>query len=451
MSANVIDSLLFELGLDATNFKKGAKETDRTLDNTARRVKANSRDMSASISSMARNFAVAFLGWKGVQGLIDLNRTASQMGYLAANTGQTTEKVNALGEAMRLSGGEASDAAAMLQKIAAEQSNIKLTGNTAWAVPLQRLKLDIVDTGLEAKDSYEVILRMADALGKLKRPDAFNLGTSQLGFSENQLNFLLQGRKAIESQTAAQLKQYKLTKAEADAARSTQKSIDALKIKAEHVFRDLLTQLRPFIDEFTAWVGGISVTPAAMQTAVDALKALGKGIQFFVDVVKLAVKGWSDIMGSEVGKFMSKMIGTGVEKFHEYVNQESSAEGSAEGPRESFSWRDLSPVMLALDSWIAWRESQQPSLEHPRLTNAGAWALSQGSMSKEFAAARAADAAARDMAGRSGSGSVVNNTRIDSVTINARENAGKTLVSVAQQPEVRNKQRVTQGTSGLRP
>lgn len=315
---------MFELGLDPTQFKKGSRETEKQLASTGKKVRDVSDSMGKSIANMARQFAVAFLGFKGVQGLIGLNHASAQLGVLSKNTGVATEQLNALGEALRINtGGAAESAFAALSKITEEQTNLRNSLGSTWLPDLARLNVGLTDAGMNAREPLQVLLDFADAFKRIAatrgEADAFNIASS-MGFDKDTVNFLKQGRAAIEAQIAAQLRQKRLTAGEAGSAKKTEQAIDALRIRAEHVFQDLLNKLRPFIIEFTDWLGKISADPTVIAGTADALTALAKGIQFFVDVIKLAVRGWSEIMNTEVGKFMSKLIGTGAEKFHEFVN-----------------------------------------------------------------------------------------------------------------------------------
>lgn len=338
--ATVIDSLIVTLGLDPTEFKKGTRETEKQIAGTEKKVRDSSDSMGKSIARMARQFTVAFLGLKGVQGLINLNHTAAQIGVLSENTGVATEKLNAFQEALRIqTGGEAGSADNALKSITQQQTNQRTQGFSDWEQQLNRLQLSLTGAGNASKDTLEFFYETADALKQMAdsspggRKDAYNIGAS-LGWDENAVNLALQGGKAVRAEVEAQERKFKLTKAMAGDAKKTEQAIDNLKVSAEHVFQELLNKLRPFILEFTAWLTKVSGDPAVLAAAADGLTILGKGIQFFVDVVKLAVRGWSNIMNTDVGKFVSKMIGEGAARFHEFVSQDDAkpTEGASESP-----------------------------------------------------------------------------------------------------------------------
>lgn len=425
MSRTVIDSLIVELGLDATGFKKGAKETDKQLGATTKKVRGYSDEMGKSISNMARQFAVAFLGIKGVQGLINLNHTAAQLGVLSQNTGVATEKLNALQEALRIqTGGEAGSATGALQRITQEQTNQRTGFTSAWQSELSRLKVGLLDTALAARDPLTVMLEMGDALKRLAdaspsgRADAFNIGQG-MGFDENAVNFMLQGRKAMEAQIAAQEKKFKLTKGDAADAKKVEQSIDNLKISAEHVFQELLSKLRPFIIEFTGWLDKITTDPTAIKATVDALTALGKGIQFFVDAIKLAFRGWSELMDTDVGKFLSKTIGTGAEKLHEYVNQKPDPQET--GTAEKLAW-GLFDTLSLKDNLLTQAPAGLPASKPVEKSRSiSDWAKDYNARKREeYAIEDAAIAQRAAQRSAQSGGHVTNTVQIDSVTVNTQ-------------------------------
>src|SRR5487761_1946452 len=92
--ANVIDSLVVTLGLDASGFKKGQKEATKAWADTKTSIKTDSAVMSSAISSVAKEFVGLFFAVRGiadvVHGFAQLNSTLATLGYTARQLGESS-------------------------------------------------------------------------------------------------------------------------------------------------------------------------------------------------------------------------------------------------------------------------------------------------------------------------------------------------------------------------
>ena len=123
---NVVDSLVVNVGLDPSAFKKGAKEVDDTLKKTRDSATKNAKGIGESFGelkeSISKVLSVAgamfalFTAGRGFKEFIsDVNNANAAIGRFSANLGQAPQDVGELNNLVERLGGTAEDAAAALE------------------------------------------------------------------------------------------------------------------------------------------------------------------------------------------------------------------------------------------------------------------------------------------------------------------------------------------------
>ena len=123
---NVVDSLVVNIGIDPSNFKKGAKEVDETLKKTRDSANKNAKgigegfkDIKESIGgviSIAGTMLALFAGGRGFKEFItDINNANSALGRFSSNLGQAPQDVGELNNLVERLGGTAEEAASALE------------------------------------------------------------------------------------------------------------------------------------------------------------------------------------------------------------------------------------------------------------------------------------------------------------------------------------------------
>ncbi len=127
--ATIVDSLLVELGLDASKFTKGQKEAATSLVKMKDEALRHSKEIEGSNRAVAETFSkvrnevlalfAALLGARGVKEFIsNINEANAAVGRFAGNIGESPQTVAAWGMAVERMGGSAQDAAGSINAMA---------------------------------------------------------------------------------------------------------------------------------------------------------------------------------------------------------------------------------------------------------------------------------------------------------------------------------------------
>ena len=127
--ATIVDSLLVELGLDASKFTKGQKEAATSLVKMKDEALRHSKEIEGSNRAVAETFSkvrnevlalfAALLGARGVKEFIsNINEANAAVGRFAGNIGEAPQTVAAWGMAVERMGGTAQDAAGSINAMA---------------------------------------------------------------------------------------------------------------------------------------------------------------------------------------------------------------------------------------------------------------------------------------------------------------------------------------------
>lgn len=214
--ATVIDSLLVELGLDASKFDaaqkksvEGLRKFDEANQKSAKSSQLGAAGMADGFTK-AKNALLGFtavaLGVGGFKEFIDKQVFGNaQLGRTSILLGMSAQSLKAWGGVMEGAGGSAAAFQSTMQNIQGGIAQLVTTGSSANVVPLSRLGLlsEAMKTGTVD------LFHLSDALVKFQKThntqQAFSLA-SQLGIDQATFQRLLEGPEALHKLYDAQAK-----------------------------------------------------------------------------------------------------------------------------------------------------------------------------------------------------------------------------------------------------
>lgn len=257
MSTRVLKAFLLGIGWDTSNLEQGNKKITESLSN----VRASSLGVSAAMLG-------AFAGVAA-----NVAATANRVDNLAASSQNLRTGINTVygfGNAIRLMGGEASEAVDTLKNFEEIQNNLRLKGQ---AGPLNDLRLAGIDTTkLSQTQTGEEFMRvLSDMLPGLdKGQRAVVQGT--LGLSDATFRTLVNG---FDSLSFAMDKADNLTghiDGLVDNSRRFKEATATLSLSVEGVTNELADKFLPSLTGFSDWASGwISEHRTDISGAIDTL------------------------------------------------------------------------------------------------------------------------------------------------------------------------------------
>jgi hypothetical protein len=203
--ANIIDALVVTLGLDASGFLRGKRQTEEasgklreqiTSDN-ARQSDATKKfqDGLRSVKTEVLGLALAFAGASSLKGFASgILTNDAALGRMATTLGVASDKLYAWQQAVQSVGGSREDANSTFSALSKTYQDYQLRGDLSKRGDLAGLGLNYSDL----KDPEQALLKLASASQRFSAPE-FNSRASALGIDQNTINLLRQGRPALEA------------------------------------------------------------------------------------------------------------------------------------------------------------------------------------------------------------------------------------------------------------
>ena len=275
MSTTVIDALLVTLGLDASNFSKGADAVDKgqkkisaqagasakaieqqekkladAQKKRAQELEARSKQIAMGLSKI-RNEALGLLSlFTAGMGLknfaVSTITTGANMGRLSDNLGMATERLAAWQLANKDTGGTAEGMTAQLKESADEIARMQTWGGFSEA---QRAFM-FYDGNPEAfKDANTYLEARADILDRIynkeKNPALAALAAKQMNIGDDSFDLLKQGSALVNQQVAAKEKLARFTRKDAEEAEKVRKQMLELGQSLEKSMTKLMIEFAP--------------------------------------------------------------------------------------------------------------------------------------------------------------------------------------------------------------
>jgi hypothetical protein len=318
--ATVIDSLVVLLGLDASNYKKGRETAEKETTETARKSKEAADAITKSLTEVGRTVASLFLGFESVSGftkfLSGLNSGEAALGRTAANIGMSAHELNKWGNAVKLAGGDATDAQSAFSQLTEDFQKMTTTGEQSALLQFLRARsVNIRDANGNLRDQGEIFEELADKTAQYGRAYQQTM-FKQVGISQGEINYLVQSKALREDQLRLAEKNNGVTEASIREAQQLQEywrnvgiQIEAAGQKVLNVLtpavRGAFTEVSKLMDEFKN-TGGLDRVGQVMRVIGNIASAIGNSISFWVKTVN----------DSAIGKyfdFMFKLYGKGLD------------------------------------------------------------------------------------------------------------------------------------------
>lgn len=258
--STIIDALILQLELDPSNFSKGQKQaasdflkTRDTAQKTAKEIEDAGKRAAEFFSALRREVIglfAAFTAGRGLKEFIaDITASDAALGRMAQNLNQAPGTLSTWRQAVQRLGGSAESAQNSFQSLSDSINELKTTGNTGilpWLYKLQAAG------GVQfnfAKPIEKQLLDVAEALHNVARtdPTMANFLGRRLGLDQGTVNFLIQGRAAVQAQLKEQERLGKATEESTKAATELQKAWADLSSSATDLGRVLLVNVAPGI------------------------------------------------------------------------------------------------------------------------------------------------------------------------------------------------------------
>lgn len=256
--ATIIDTLVLELGLDATRLNTGQQAALATLrhfeqeaTSSGKRVEAETRKISHLMTEFRREAVTAlgvFLGGRGVKEFVGyITSLDAATGRVAKTMNMSAEETSAWQGAIKQVGGTAESATSALSGLSGEINKFMLTGQTSMLGVMNQLGVSLYDQNKQLKTAGQLWLDISDAIEKKKLDPARSAALLSMipGVNQDMINLLLKGRSAVDAYLKSAREAGTTTKESAAAAQEYQRSLSLLEQSATNVGRTFTTMVTP--------------------------------------------------------------------------------------------------------------------------------------------------------------------------------------------------------------
>lgn len=239
--ATIIDSLVVRLGMDNSEFKKGSKETDKSLKDTERTAASTTKQITKLLAVIGGTAAIKSF----VSNMLDAN---TQMLAFSQNTRQSVQDVSAWSQAEQIAGGSGQGIIGTMDMLSKAQTELMLTGQSQLIPYFSALGISMAGAGGKAKPIGDLLLQLSDRFGHMDRATANNMGR-MMGIDQDTMNLLLKGRHEVELMIARQKEYSAVTKQQAEASARLRSEIIESKQEFSAFGRELLTAAIPYLEK----------------------------------------------------------------------------------------------------------------------------------------------------------------------------------------------------------
>lgn len=276
--ATIIDALVVTLGLDARDYRKGARDVRDDnkrmrdeVDQGAKQIDRAGQRAALSFRGLRNEVAGVLLAFTGARSLGDFTRQIvgndAAVGRLASNLGVATEELSAWEGAVKRVGGQSGDIDSAFRTLAGAFQSYQLVGDTGHDADFAGLGLSLNDL----QNPATALLRMADAADRLGRPELV-ARLQRLGLPESTINLLAKGRGELTRILEEQRKLGVVTDEDSRAAQRLDDAWGKLDAKIRGELRPSITSLLEGLNSFLEKTDAIEIAGPAV---VGVLGALG--------------------------------------------------------------------------------------------------------------------------------------------------------------------------------
>jgi hypothetical protein len=253
----VIDSLIVELGLDPTGFTKGQKgavsdlrKFQSEVNQTRRKAEDEGKKTGEAFFGRLKTEALSFLALlTGANGLKDFIASTTTMtanlGRLAYVTDQNVADLSAWQGIVKITGGDADEAAASIAGLIDQFQQMAAMGPTALTPWLNALQINVADPLTGKMRKLDDIFLDISAKFHAMDPAMANFYGHQMHLSQGLINVLIKGPDVLRKMLADQKALGVVTKEQADQAASLQAAWEGLAQASTSAGRAMLDTLSP--------------------------------------------------------------------------------------------------------------------------------------------------------------------------------------------------------------
>ena len=288
MSSQVVEELVMELKLELAKFRSQTQEAERlnaSLKNSVEGVesatdKASEATDGFTVSSVkaGKQTEVTSSALAGattkltrffttITSAVALERLASgvakvndQLNFMQRRLDLGARSIMGISNAAAALGGDAGAMQETMKGLNQQIQQLVIMGDASVLPFFNALGVGVVDAQGKVRDMDQIILDMADSLGKLDPRQAYAIA-SAMGLDEATTNALVQGRDALQEMMSMQNTMYVSTQAELDASRELNKQqailsaqYTSLKTMLGNALIPLLTKLTKGAQTFTEFL-----------------------------------------------------------------------------------------------------------------------------------------------------------------------------------------------------
>jgi hypothetical protein len=281
---NIIDALVFTLGLDSKPYEEGAAKVGDKLDDLGEKSDQVQDRMDKAGQGARKGFertseeadktgrTVEGAGKKGADGFENLTKQAAKflaliggsvalkrfveqtvtanasIQRLSLNLTEDVRSISAWSNEAELAGGSGQELQNTLSMLSMAQTELQLTGESALIPYFSALGVSLTDVGGKAKPATDILIDLADRLERLPRTQANNMGL-MMGLDQGTLNLLLRGRQEVELLIARQEEQTVITERQAEEGFRLARSYGKLRKTFSATGRELLSSGTPALEK----------------------------------------------------------------------------------------------------------------------------------------------------------------------------------------------------------
>lgn len=311
--ATIIDSLVVTLGIDASAYRKGAKDAQQdaeTINEAERKRGKVSQETSKAVAegfTRARNellsLAAAMLGANSIKGFFT-NMVTGQatLGRLAHNLGMSARELDSWGAAAEQVGGTAQGIQSSFQHILAGFEAFKLGEQSPVVTAFRALGIAIADSNGQVRPMKDLMLDLAKALQGMPAQDQIRIA-GMLGLDEGTLNLLRQGRDVVEQTQEQMFRISGVTEKSTEEARRAQAAWATFGREMRSVGQSIFEALGPSLELAN---DGMLKMSGWVRSHKDEIAGFFSGI---VGLAQAATKATVEFTSSMVDKFQNSTIG----------------------------------------------------------------------------------------------------------------------------------------------
>lgn len=280
-------------GLTESNRKAGdaAKESSEKQSKASEQASEKSQELAANIGVVVKGLIALYAQIKSSQIIMQLARQSAQLNnqleFMSQRLNTVTSEIRKMSTAADALGGSGEGMVNTMRDMNQSIQEMVLMGDTSLMPFMSALGVGMVDSAGNAREAKDVILDIADALQQIDPRKAYAIASS-MGFDDDTINAMMQGRDAMQEMMNMQGDVYVSTEAQLQASRDL--------IRAQSLMEARWLSLKTVI--------GNAVTPAL--TAVYEIAE--DFINFFVKNEHL-VTGMLISIGTIITGFLIPKIG----------------------------------------------------------------------------------------------------------------------------------------------